>query len=96
MAGNVDTVPCCVSAGRQYTTACLYPRGDNEQAPGAKSHEPLQLDPPLPSPSSTPEEIHIPVSSNPRSKGVRESFAGRGGRAQGVDIRWFRWGFPVG
>lgn len=54
MAGNVDTVPCCVSAGKQYTAACLYPLGDNEQAPGAKSHEPLQLDPPLPSPSSTP------------------------------------------
>lgn len=36
------------------------------------------------------------MNSSPWGKGVRESFAGKGGRAQGVDIRWFRQGFPVG
>ena len=64
--------------------------------PGPRATSPYNWILLFPHPPAPPEEIHIPVSSNPWSKGVRESFAGKGGRAQGVDIRWFLWGFPVG
>lgn len=91
----MDTGPCS-SAGMQCTAACLYPLGDNEQAPGAESHEPCSWILLFPRPPAPPEETHIPVGRSPWSRGVRESFAGRGGSAQRVDIRWFRWRFPVG